>query len=150
MKHYLGILAITMLLVCASTTLANDSEGPDFQRWYVYNEAYTLAQEHERPLMLYFWHQHCHACHRLNAWTLSQSAVREVLAEDFVVATIDIRHPDNKAIVAEYRVRGTPTLVFVELVEGEARELQRYFSERPKEQFLDELTGILVDRSKLP
>lgn len=120
----------------------------DFERWYDFEEGINIAQKTHRPLMLYFWHQQCPFCQRLNAWVLSRPEVRQYLAKYFVIVSIITLDEASSKLVKDHRVGATPTVIFSRLESDdeaipELQELWRFVGSRSQDDFMIEVTRAL-------
>ncbi len=81
--------------------------------WYNYNSAFNMAKAQNKPLMIYFYQEHCEDCKHMEMFTLSEKAVSDFMDRHFVVASVNLDSSNGKNIGRIYNVFGTPTSVFV-------------------------------------
>lgn len=152
MKQLLISIGISLPLLCAPLAIAQDtateasheasSEASGLSGWYPHDEALVLAEEHQRPIMLYYHSENCTFCDHMNMFVLGTSPVDELLAKHFVVASIDTSSDEGYRLQRQYRARGTPTFVFLALEDGAWREQGRLFGSRPRKEFAEEVLTI--------
>ena len=139
--------SLICLLICLTMTLLLSTQAyaqePSFSARHSYKEALRLAEQLERPVMLFFWNIYCDACEELNQTVLSSEAVLTKLDEQFVVAWVDTLNLHNHKILDRYKVRGTPTLIFLG---SSLEELGRSYG-MPKEAFLPFLDELIPAKS---
>ena len=103
------MLALLILATCSF------AEEPRLNKRYNYNQALELAQNNERPMLLFFWNVYCSACTKLKSEVLSQADIHNLLEKRFLLAWIDTLNPAHKALLKHYQVRGTPNLIFTNI-----------------------------------
>ena len=137
-------MKLRALFICLTLTLLLSTQAyaqePSFSARHSYKEALNLAEQLERPVMLFFWNVYCDACEKLNQTVLSSDAVLTRLDEQFIVAWVDTLNPHNHKILDRYKVRGTPTLIFLD---SSLTELGRTYG-MPKETFLAFLDEMVI------
>lgn len=101
------LLGVWLLLPRAS--------GPGLKFQPYTQEAVQRAAEDEKPVMIDFSADWCAPCHELEAGAFRSPEVLQ-LGESFVRLKADVtdsRSPAVKALLARYRVRGVPTVLFL-------------------------------------
>ena len=88
------------------------SEGSGAIRWRHWShEAFDLAQEQDRPVLLSISAEWCYWCHVMEETTFSDSEVARFANDNFVPVLVDNDHrPD---VNARYNVGGWPTTAFL-------------------------------------
>jgi thioredoxin-related protein len=144
--------ALFVIGLCSLLLTLSFAKEATFISRLSYKQALELAQKEQKPLMLFFWSVYCEACEHLKTDVLSQATNLSLLDNNFVVAWIDSLNPTNKDLLKHYKVRGTPTLVFVAapmpetplaLADGYLREIKRSYGATP-EQFVELLTEVIT------
>ena len=97
------ILLLLLLLGCKQTT-PSLSEAGDI-------EALGLARKENKPIMVNFYSERCGWCHKLDRTTYINLEVIE-LSKKFIPVKIDCDR--NRLIPAKYRIRGLPTILFID------------------------------------
>lgn len=131
-----------LVVTLVSALLTVKAQGVDFDRWYPYAQASQYAQSYGRILMVYFWGETCPYCDQMNTHVFSDAAVSRTLERRFVVASVDSQSPEGRALSAQMRAFGTPSLVFFVPQGGTWKEVGRLFGSRTRAQFLKELQQI--------
>ena len=116
----------------------------------VRDEAADAAKQGKR-LMIYFWLEGCPYCARMTSETFSDPAVLERLKRGFVPVGVNVRGDrdmtwtdgatlSEKQLAATLKVRGTPTIVFVNEKGEIARRLVGYIAPAEFARALDSLS----------
>lgn len=105
--HRLRSLFALAILVLAGEAAPRALDEWQRLGWVVgFERGLEQARVRNRPAFVYFDAAWCSWCHRYQAETLDESAVRAVLARDFVPVVVDYdARPD---LVERYRARGLP------------------------------------------
>jgi len=140
-------------LLLAAAAPAQAEEMPD---WFaetlldVREEVADAAKDGKR-LMLYFWQEGCPFCQRMTSVTFRDAAVVERLKRGFVPVGINTRGDreitwtdgkmtSEKELAAMLKVRGTPTLVFLDEHGAAALRLVGYVPPAEFARALDSLS----------
>ncbi|MFQ6054945.1 MAG: thioredoxin family protein [Methanosarcinales archaeon] len=76
------------------------------------DEGFRIAQEQDKPILVYFWAQWCQYCEKLETETLPNEKVSKILKNDFVLVAIDL---DEQGEVAQrYGVSYPPQELFLD------------------------------------
>ncbi len=113
--------------------------APDFTRFYPYEEARALAEEHDRVLLLYFRSLHCPYCEQMETFVLAEPEVLDLFARCYVVGMVTLERPDGPPRFRAHQVAGTPVFIWMAPADGAFRELGRVFGSMPKARFLEYL-----------
>ena len=139
-------LRVSVLVLFIGLAFAATAQTGLFERWYPYDQAAQLAQQHRRPLMIYFWSHGCPYCDQMNTFVLSDPAVTGLLERHFVVASIDSQTSQGRALAAQMKAFGVPIFVF--FVPGNTagtwQEVGRVFGSRPRGLFVQELRQVCL------
>lgn len=144
-------LFFALLLVAALPAQAQ--EMPD---WFaetlldVRDEAADAAKAGKR-LMLYFWLSGCPYCERMSEVTFRDPAVLERLKRGFVPVGVNVRGDrdivwtdgatlSEKQLAAALKVRGTPTMIFLDAEGAIALRLTGYIAPAEFARALDSLS----------
>ena len=80
--------------------------------WQGYTPGLAMAGNQSKPVFLYFHADWCTYCTKLKQTTFKDKKVRAYLEENFISIQVDT--DKNKALAEEWRVKGLPTLWFLE------------------------------------
>jgi thioredoxin-related protein len=115
--------SITNILLAALLGAALPARAAEMPDWFAETmldargEAADAAKAGKR-LMLYFWLEGCPYCERMTAVTFRDAAVLERLKRGFVPVGVNVRGDRDVAwtdgATLSDKVRGTPTLVFLD------------------------------------
>jgi len=85
--------------------------------WQTYSEqSLQTAMEENKPMMIDFYADWCIPCKELDKLTFTDPAVIE-MSRDFIMIKADLTkadNPDVKKLKEQYKIKGVPTLVFVD------------------------------------
>ena len=134
MKKIILILAI--LTIFAIVFSANFAKTPlnnttDLQK------AIDDAQTQNKTLMIVFDQKSCYYCDLFKEDVLSNSEVISKLNDGYITVIIDIN--EQPQLASEYRIFGTPTVVFLDSSHNEVSRIEGYVD---ADEFLDILAGI--------
>jgi thioredoxin-related protein len=100
--------------------------------WYKhYDEGQRAAYEQDKPMLIYFWATWCKFCKKMENEVFPNTAVNEMLKENFVLVAIDI--DDNKEDADRFGVWVPPAEKFL----------------TPDGQIIDEVGGYLPEENFL-
>jgi thioredoxin-related protein len=118
MKRVVLILLVSLL--CSSLSLAEEL------KWYGWNEAQVLAEEQDKPLMVFVYASWCHLCKRMDTKVFTNEEVASMLNENFIPVKLDaeftgeLQRDGNTytsmellAELTDNQFRGIPAYVFV-------------------------------------
>ena len=91
--------------------------APDKTEWVSYTpQVLQQAQAQKKPVALFFTADWCNPCKKLKRETLPLPEVQKLLA-NFATLKIDLTSdpgPEAKKLMSQYRVRGVPTIIFMD------------------------------------
>jgi thioredoxin-related protein len=125
-KKLVSILVLVLILVFAyfsyTTALSNFTlsdktnsylGGIKFHRAAAgLEEGFQIAQQENKPVMIYFWAIWCQYCARFQTNTLGNPEVKKILEEDYVLVSMDL--DIDREVAQQYRVSYPPYLVFMD------------------------------------
>lgn len=146
-------MRLLLALLLAVAPAAHAQEVPD---WFaetlldVREEAADAAKDGKR-LMLYFWLQGCPYCERMTRTTFRDPAVLERLKRGFAPVGVNVRGDRDivwtdgatlteKQLTASLKVRGTPTMIFLDAKGAIALRLTGYLEPAEFARALDSLS----------
>lgn len=126
-------------LVVAAFLLANMAlRGPGVT-WKPYTEAIIKeAQAQNRPVIIDFYATWCTPCRELEDLTFHHADVVRLAEQHFTMVKVDVTrggNPYHEELLKKYRVKGVPTIVFLD-ADGREREDLRLVDYLPAEKFL--------------
>ncbi|MBU1155220.1 MAG: thioredoxin fold domain-containing protein [Proteobacteria bacterium] len=125
--------------------------APDKTAWVHFSpQVLQEAQAQKKPVALFFTADWCNPCKKLKSETLPLPEVQELLSH-FVPVKADFTSdpgPDAQNLMRQYRVRGVPTIIFLD---GQGNEIteSRVVGFVPPERFLP-LLKMAVARTSAP
>ncbi len=75
-------------------------------------EGFQIAQQENKPVMMYFWAIWCQYCARFQTDTLGNPQVKKILEEDYVLVSMDL--DVDREVAQQYGVSYPPYLVFMD------------------------------------
>ncbi len=75
-------------------------------------ESFQIAQQENKPIMMYFWAIWCQYCARFQTDTLGNPQVKKILEEDYVLVAMDL--DVDREVAQQYGVSYPPYLVFMD------------------------------------
>ena len=75
-------------------------------------EGFQIAQQENKPVMMYFWAIWCQYCARFQTDTLGNAQVKKILEEDYVLVAMDL--DIDREVAQQYGVSYPPYLVFMD------------------------------------
>ncbi|MCX9085550.1 MAG: thioredoxin family protein [Candidatus Methanoperedens sp.] len=139
------ILVILALIVMFSVVLAIRSDtsyagyitlkGLKFQTNII--TALEAAKVQNKPIFVYARSESCGWCKKFEAETFTNQSVARILNEKFILVSIDVYKQKNES--RNFRVRGTPTEIFLD---SNGTEIKRIPGYTDTETFLDSINDI--------
>ena len=123
-------MRVLLALALALAVLAARAQTNEVPDWFpesfleLPQDVKEAARDGKR-LMLYFWQDGCPACRRMKQTTLAERAIVDSTRAHFVPVALNVygerevqwtdgRSMREKALARELRIRGTPTLLFLD------------------------------------
>ncbi|MCX9085554.1 MAG: thioredoxin family protein [Candidatus Methanoperedens sp.] len=75
-------------------------------------ESFQIAQQENKPIMMYFWAIWCQYCAKFQTDTLGNPQVKKILEEDYVLVAMDL--DIDREVAQKYGVSYPPYLVFMD------------------------------------
>ena len=75
-------------------------------------ESFQIAQQENKPVMMYFWAIWCQYCARFQTDTLGNDQVKKILEEDYLLVAMDL--DIDREVAQQYGVSYPPYLVFMD------------------------------------
>ncbi|MBU1276137.1 MAG: thioredoxin fold domain-containing protein [Proteobacteria bacterium] len=126
--------------------------APDKTAWVAYTpQVLQEAQDHKKPVALFFTADWCNPCKKLKSETLPQPEVQKLLAH-FVPVKADFTSdpgPAAQKLMRQHRVRGVPTIIFLDGQGNEVGE-SRVVGFVPPKRFLSLLKMAVARTSATP
>ena len=100
--------------------------------------ALLLAKEQGKPVFVYARSEDCGYCKKFEAETFTNETVIKTLKENFILVSIDVYKQKSETI--NFRVRGTPTEIFLDQNGTEIIRIPGYTETQP---FLNKINEII-------
>lgn len=100
--------------------------------------ALILAKAQGKPVFVYARSEDCGYCKKFEAETFTNETVIKTLKENFILVSIDVYKQRSETI--NFRVRGTPTEIFLDQNGTEIKRIPGYTETQP---FLDRINEII-------
>ncbi|CAG1004689.1 MAG: thioredoxin family protein [Candidatus Methanoperedens sp.] len=75
-------------------------------------ESFQIAQQENKPVMMYFWAIWCQYCAKFQTDTLGNPQVKKILEEDYLLVAMDL--DIDRDVAQKYGVSYPPYLVFMD------------------------------------
>ena len=96
-----------------------------------HEKALEESKSEDKPLMIYFYTGWCSWCKKLERETYSNDQVASLLNDNFICLKINVE--DHPSLMAEYRIPGFPTVIFLS---AEGEEMGRIMGYKPPDVFM--------------
>lgn len=119
--------------------------GPGVQ-WHAYSrDLLEKARVQQKPVIIDFYAEWCKPCVQLDKITFHDPEIVRQSEENLVMVKIDLTRrgdPAHEKLLAEYEVKGVPTVVFLDRKGRERRDL-RLVDFLPADQFMDRMSDLM-------
>jgi thiol:disulfide interchange protein DsbD len=141
MKTGAGIIGLVVATYMIGSLIM---QGPGVQ-WRPYSDGLLSdAVEKQNPVIIDFSATWCAPCRELDAVTFHDREIVKQTAQDFIMIKVDLTrkgNPDSERLLQKFKVKGVPTVVFIDR-QGNERDDLRLVDFLPPDQFLVRLAEI--------
>jgi thiol:disulfide interchange protein DsbD len=113
--------------------------------WQTYSDQLLVqAVKDHKPVIIDFYATWCTPCRELDEITFHHPDVVKIADQDFVMVKLDLTqkgNPVHERLLAQYGVKGVPTVVFLDNRGNECQNL-RLVDFLPPEQFLSRMAAV--------
>lgn len=142
MKKWILVLVLAVLLLGYLAMLPDDPDtdklklkGVNFNTSL--EPSLEAAKSQGKPVFVYVRSENCGWCKKFEAETFTNKSVIKVLNEKFVLVSIDVDKQKNET--RNFRVRGTPTEIFLDPGGTEIKRIPGYIDTRTFLETLNEI-----------
>jgi len=112
----------------------NSSSNAQEVKWYSWNEAYKIAQNEKKPMLVFVQANWCHWCKRMLDKTFNKEEISSIINKDFIAVKFDV---DEKAeyefkgkkykgkellgVLTNNELKGIPSTIFVSTVDDKTK-----------------------------
>jgi len=115
-----GLLILLVSLLCSGYSTAEEV------KWYDWNEAQTLAEAQNKPIMVFVYASWCHICQRMDTKVFTDAKVASFLNNNYIPVKLDAEFSGELlkegntytamkllAEITDDQFRGIPAYVFI-------------------------------------
>jgi len=139
-----GGVGVACLVLATFLVTSWSMQGPGVT-WKPYSdEVLKEAQNLKKPVIIDFYATWCTPCVELEDVTFRDASVVKQAESDFVMVKVDVTkggNPTHERLLKQYEVKGVPTIVFMEAIGKERRDL-RLVDFLPPDQFLGRMAEL--------
>jgi len=135
----------TICLVLGTVIIGNPVfKGPSVN-WHPYSDR-LLAEsaEKNKPVIIDFYANWCAPCRELDQVTFHQPYIVRLSQDDFIMVKVDLTKQDGQnydRLLSEYNIKGVPTVVFLDIMGKERKDLRLVDFVQPDE-FLNRMVSL--------
>lgn len=131
MKNVISILAL-LCLTTLSAVAQDSTTGIHFFKGS-FDEALAKAAEEDKLIFMDAYTTWCGPCRWMSANTFTDKSVADFFNEHFINVKMDMEKGEGPGLARKYRVRGYPTLLFID---GDGNIAHQKLGAIPAEAFL--------------
>jgi thiol:disulfide interchange protein DsbD len=139
------VVAVVFILLGIFFLLPSDQDSGNKINWQVYSpQLLSQAKENSKPVILDFYADWCIPCKELDKFTFSDERII-AQSENFLMLKADLTHfqtEQTSEIREKYKIRGVPTIVFIDNSGKEISNL-RLIEYEDADQFLQRMSMAL-------
>ncbi|MEK6977324.1 MAG: thioredoxin fold domain-containing protein, partial [Candidatus Hydrothermarchaeota archaeon] len=107
--------------------------------FYSFEKGVEEAKKHNKTMFIYFRSDYCSWCRKFAEEVLTNASVVDRLKESFIPVAVDV--DNEKDLLHQFDVFGTPTIVFVDSNGKELKKLVGFINAGDFLGVLDEVAG---------
>ncbi|MFQ6072948.1 MAG: thioredoxin family protein [Methanosarcinales archaeon] len=110
------IIIIGFMYVSVQSSPVLSDEKYSYLGGHIWNksldEGFRIAQEQDKPILVYFWAQWCPWCEKFETETLPEERIAKILKNEFVLVAIDL--DEQRDVAQRYGVSYPPHELFLD------------------------------------